>query len=295
METIEEKKLILQCERDFGEVISDSFTFIKQEFAPFMKAQLIISGPFIILMYLFYGVYQKSIFSTIFDDPYQLDPLVFFKGFFMPEFYLFLLFALISTVLFFATTHSYIALYARKGSGNFNIQEQLNTISKNIFPLIVFAIVSFVIIAFGFVFIILPGIFFMVVLSLGFPVFINENKSVFDTISRCFVLIKDRWWQTFGMIIVSSIIVGVFQQMLSLFLMGLMGISMFNLDNFNQMQETFDIYIWVGVVVGIISMFISVISIVVIALQYFSLVEQKDAPALEERMNQINNRTQEIN
>jgi hypothetical protein len=59
------------------------------------------------------------------------------------------------------------------------------------------------------VFLLIPGIYVAVVLSLALAVTLFEGTSFGDTWERCFKLIRDKWWSTFGLIVVMAIIVGI--------------------------------------------------------------------------------------
>ena len=46
----------------------------------------------------------------------------------------------------------------------------------------------------------------MVALSLYFVVWLREGRGFFGSIGRCFQLIKGKWWSTFGLLVVISLI-----------------------------------------------------------------------------------------
>jgi hypothetical protein len=61
----------------------------------------------------------------------------------------------------------------------------------------------------GFILLIIPGIIFLVFLSVSVAAFIVERLGVTDSMSRSWRLVSGQWWHTLGVIVVASIIAGV--------------------------------------------------------------------------------------
>jgi hypothetical protein len=75
--------------------------------------------------------------------------------------------------------------------------------------LIGLALLVALIVGVGFILLIIPGIIFLVFLSMSVPAFIIERRGVTDSISRSWNLVSGSWWHVFGVIIVAAIIAGI--------------------------------------------------------------------------------------
>ena len=81
--------------------------------------------------------------------------------------------------------------------------------------LIGLALLIALIVGVGFLLIFIPGIIFLVFLSVAVPAFIIERTGATDSISRSWKLVSGHWWHTFGVIVVAAIIVGVISGILT--------------------------------------------------------------------------------
>lgn len=61
----------------------------------------------------------------------------------------------------------------------------------------------------GFILLFVPGLIFMVFLSMAVPSFIVERKGVTESMSRSWNLVTGSWWHVFGTIVVAAILAGV--------------------------------------------------------------------------------------
>ena len=61
------KKIQFRKVREFGENISDTFSFIKQEFKPLLKSYLLIAGVLILITTLLLGVFMGSLYGGMFE------------------------------------------------------------------------------------------------------------------------------------------------------------------------------------------------------------------------------------
>jgi hypothetical protein len=75
--------------------------------------------------------------------------------------------------------------------------------------LIGLALLVALIVGVGFILLIIPGIIFLVFLSMSVPAFIIERRGVTDSISRSWNLVRGSWWHVFGVIVVAAIIAGI--------------------------------------------------------------------------------------
>jgi Membrane domain of glycerophosphoryl diester phosphodiesterase len=90
-------------------------------------------------------------------------------------------------------------------------------------PLIVAYIVLVFIIAFGFILLIIPGIWIAVKLSMTFPAVVFERKGPFGGIGRSWGLTSGNWWRVFGTLVVVFLITFVMQLVLGGLAGGILG------------------------------------------------------------------------
>jgi len=100
------QKIEFQRYRDFGQIINATFEFIRENFKQLAKAVIFLVGPFILLTGIFGGLYQKNLFSFT----SSLTSLSQFGV----AFGLYILFAMISTLVLISTIYSYIILYIKR-------------------------------------------------------------------------------------------------------------------------------------------------------------------------------------
>jgi len=75
--------------------------------------------------------------------------------------------------------------------------------------LIGLALLIGLVVGIGFILLIIPGIIFLVFLSVSVSAFIIERLGVTDAMSRSWKLVSGQWWHTLGVIVVAAIIAGV--------------------------------------------------------------------------------------
>lgn len=207
---IEQNFINFKQKRDLGAMLSDTFQFLNAEWKPFFGSILKISI-IPILIAICALVYSAMTSVSFLGDFYQVTDYdivnINFSDLILP-----ISVAIISYLTALASITvaalAYIKSYtAHKGLVNF--QEIQNLTKEKFWPYVgLFTIVG-VIVFFGMLFCILPGIYFGVVLSLSFCLVIFQNKGVFDAISDSFGFIKEHWWETFGILIVVQLLIAV--------------------------------------------------------------------------------------
>ncbi len=278
------QKIELRRTRDFSEKINATFEFIRQNIKPLAKSLIYISGPFILLQGFFNGFYQKQalgggglgaldIFNTSSD-------LVMWLGLT----YIFLLLGYISSII---VVYEFMRLYETKQSPEtIDVPEVWEGVKENYLPMFGASIVIFFLVVFAMILLILPGIYVAVAFSLVAPIMIIEKKGMGEALSRCFKLITEKWWSTFGLIFVTSIIVGV---MGLIFVIPQSVFSAIFLLHSKEVADQMPMWQQAGMVIS--SMFYSIganllqaIVFVAIAFQFYNLIERKEAKGLMSKL-----------
>jgi len=151
----------------------------------------------------------------------------------------------------------------------------------------------------GFIAFIIPGIFLMVVLSLAIPAMFFEKKGVFDAIGRSFKLIKGKWWSTFGLLFVASILMYAISMIFILPFYVFYFLSIFTLVE--ETGITADVSSWWfqgGMTLSVMFMFLGsyltyTIPMVALSFQYFNLVERLESVGLMSEIQNLDNEKQD--
>lgn len=266
-----EKEIEFRKKREIGDIFTDSFEFIRQEIKPVSKLVAIYVLPFIIL-YGFVQIYlQKNVISKI--DFADTETLLENIGPVYLNVFMFALFGLFVQSLLIATYYSYIEVYIKKGKGNFDLSDVTPHLFSNGLLAIGASIVVFIVVMFGLILCIIPGIFFANTLSVVFIILLFERKGLGNALIRSSFLVNRQWWSTFLINIVGLIFVWVVNFIMAIPTL----ISGLSISIFNQRQTPVDYPDWYWVILGVstvVSSLFYIIPYTFLAFQYFNLDEQ---------------------
>ncbi|TAE36480.1 MAG: hypothetical protein EAZ70_11260 [Runella slithyformis] len=197
-------------ERDFGQKVNVTFEFVIQNLKPLMVALLCIAGPAALVAGIFNGIYQSNMFSTLGQNNAggALSAIAGLNNVFTIPYFLFIVFFLASSVVASLTVYSYILIYEEQGGNTPAIApaQIWERVQGNLFKYLGFTIALLFLLVVAALFLIIPAIYLGVVFSLIYIVGLRENLGFGDSMRRCFYLITDKWWSTFGLVVVISII-----------------------------------------------------------------------------------------
>lgn len=277
--------IVLLQQRDFGQKINVTFEFVIQNFKPLMLALLYIAGPPALIGGFFMGSYQSNIlgiqkeilngssgsdfpFSIIYEMGGSVLILTVFLG--------------IASVAASLVTNAYMLEYEK---GNRNITPEIvwhrlkDYIGKGIGYSIVMAIFTVI----ATLFFIIPGIYVGVTLSLMYIVMMRENLDLGDTFRRCFYLIQDKWWSTFGLLIIVGIISGIIGYVFQIPTLLVTLSSFFQIgDGMNDIWMTIS-----GVIATVGSVLVRSLVLVAVVFQYYNLVERREGSGIISAIDNI--------
>lgn len=199
-------------QRDFGNKINATFQYITQNFRSLGLSLLYIVGPVALVASIASGVMQSNMLryanesanANTRNPMYAFQMLEFFSS---PSFYLTMLFGLLANLAVVLTTYAHMKRYEQTGGGSISVSDVWAEVQPTIGRGIIITIFTSIIVGVGMLFLVIPGIYVAVVLSLALAVTSFEGTDFGATWSRCFQLIRDKWWSTFGLIVVMGIIV----------------------------------------------------------------------------------------
>ncbi|HEY8402525.1 MAG TPA: hypothetical protein VIK89_14755, partial [Cytophagaceae bacterium] len=197
----------------------------------------------------------------------------------------FMLFFILSISIISLVVFEYVNLYTDSSVEEFDVSDVFKLVKKDFFRVILGAIGSYLIIMLGMILLIIPGIYVSVALSLLFIVMIKEKASFSNAVSRCFYLIKGKWWSTFGLLFIMGMIQSMILYAFSLpitILTAVIGSMTMNMEQGATIFTT----VWSAVYM-LMSTFTYALPIIAVCFQYFNLVEMKESKGLMERIESI--------
>lgn len=270
--------------RDFGQIISDSFDFLKENFKPLFRSLFVICGFFIILG-IISTVFQYMNIGTGFDfsaNAYtaRTNPWAYLISTFVTAFILVFTWAFIHLV-----TLCYISVYLQKNNTTPTLPEVWGYVKYYLLRVIGSGIIMFFLLMVGVLFCVIPGIYMGTVFYLIIPIIVIENTSFGFAFSKSFRIIKNNWWLVFGVVLVMSMIVGISTSIVSIPLT-LVTVG----DKFIPLKGLKLPLIIISSILRNILLFAYVLPAIAVCLCYFNLAEEKDGTGLLDRIDKIGTR-----
>ena len=271
-------------ERDFAATLEVASTFIKQNFINIMKPTLIVvSVPMLIGIALIMS-FMQNFFESVSNitDPSQIFSQMgsmFFSYFLV----------MIAFIMAYVIAIGYIKLYV-EGYEKITLDDLLPILKSKTLPLILSSFLLVIIMYIGLILCVFPGIYLSIVFAHFYAVSIIEDKGFGAAFNRSFSIIKDNWWSSFGLYIVTYLIAMGIMMVVYIPAYAIMGIEMVNsvdpndptalMDSMSNMVYIMPLYYVAGL---IISLLFSVVS----SLRYYSLVEKKEGTGESELINKL--------
>jgi hypothetical protein len=180
--------------REFGDIVNDTFVFIKQNFVPLLKCYLTFCGLFLVAGILI-AAFSTSRPQEYFDtDERILSTLM--K----------MVWGIIEDTAISLTLFSYLAVYREKGNIAPSVIEVWGYFRYYFFRVFITYVILVILTVISVFLCFVPCIYLGVVFSLVCPIMVMENGSIGYSIRRSFKIIKENWWFTFGTLLIIIII-----------------------------------------------------------------------------------------
>lgn len=289
---------VFRKEREFGEIITDSFSFFTKNRKDLTRIFLKFIGPYIILMVIGTTYYQYKT-GDIFNDITLIssNPDFIAEAFTdnISALLLFFIVSIVANIMIYATVLHSIKTYI-KNNGIFDETEISQGIKKDFFRILGYTVLVAIVVVIGFILCFLPGVYLAVVLSPGIGILIFEDLSVSDAFTKAFKLIKDNWWITFATILVFTILIsilGYIFQLPALIYTIIESItaaenSVEDPSAFGKIYQNW-FYLLMSAIGAIGQYFLSLFSVIMIALVYFNLSEKQEFKGTYDQIDQIGN------
>jgi hypothetical protein len=263
----------LREERDFGEKFNATFQFARQNFKNLSLSLLLLGTPLMLVATLYVAYFQSDMQMNSFD---------FSKG--LPDGFLYLYMVIIPVYMIayswlMTVTYAYMTEYLN-GNRDITPGQVFNRALKKIVKILISSIITGIMIAFAFMLLVIPGIYVAIAVTFVQVILIVEDGPVFGSISRSFSLIKGKWWSTFGLLFVMSLVAGIMQLIftvptyINFFSKGLHN-NLFAFDTGTVIAHA---------IASIGTTLLYPLVFIAIAFQYFNMVERHESKGL---MNQI--------
>jgi hypothetical protein len=294
--------------RDFGNKMSVTFEFLRQNFKSLGKSILLIAGPPVLLASLLMGSFFQDMFSNAFNPLGANDQILSLfssPGFWM-KMLLMVAFLLLSTVATLATVNNYIILYEEKKTNKIDVKDVWDRVRETFLmylgtcllftilaivvyiglfiPVALLAAVSPFLIVFGVFAVIAAVFYFFVGSSLIFIVRAYEKIGFMDALFRSFRLVQGKWWSTFGLLMVLYLLVMVvsYAFMIPWYIVTI-ATSLHSAETENLQSASSTVGILLTALMTfyyLAQMLLYSLPAVGLAFQYFNLVERKEARGL---------------
>lgn len=280
--------------RDFGQKLNATIEFIRTNFGKFFLSLLLIAGPAALIMGLAMKDFMATAFRISVNQPGDPDAVMSMFGL---NYFLMIGVSIFLGVMLSLTCYSYMELYRSREVTDFSVTDVFrNAISRfgaAFVLLILIAITVFI----SFFFFMLPALYFSVALSLALPILFFEKVGPIEAYKRSFRLISEKWWSTFGILVVSAIISYVAAMIFSVPFYGVYIFEVFSLasnvdepdpSSFINMFSSW--YMAASMIIMMIGSYLSyAIVIVALSFQYFNLAERANAYGLIDKIQDLEN------
>jgi hypothetical protein len=280
-----EPNIELAKPRDFGEIISDTFLFIRQNFKGLLKSFFIFCGFFMVAGALAMCIMQ---YKTSYNVNRQIAGGAAEFGM-IPELIVSIIAVVVFAMLAFTanlvTFICYVTLYKNKGNVEPTTEEIWAYFKYYFLRVFVAIIVIWLLLSVGYMVCLLPGIWLFPILGLIFPIMIIENASFGYAFSRAFKLISNNWWITAGAVFIVWLIAYCMMFFISL------PLSLVNVSSMLLRPQTMPhvslAQIIISTVLQQLMQVLLVIPTIGICLCYFNLTESKDGTSLLNRIDKF--------
>ncbi len=189
-------------ERNLGEILSDTFAFIRQNYKSLFKIIYKVVGPILLLTLISYSVYLVVVLKGTgnFLSPDIEENIDNLTSRYAMTFLMGMIFMIVVSVLFYSlfyATLNYSVQSYIENKGKIDEEEVAKKIKYNWSSFFKLAFLSGVFVVLGFFLFFIPGVYIAVPLSLVFSIMIFHEMGVMESISYSFKLIKNNWWMSF--------------------------------------------------------------------------------------------------
>lgn len=277
----------LKKERDFSDVFNAAFSFIGSEAGRLFRVIGLYAGVPVIVAVIMSAYYARDTLSSVFQVMSGANDMSHPN---MLLVVLTILFSVVAQLFLAGLVPAYMAEYEQKGKDGFRADDVWQRFARNFWRVVGFGFLVTLITIVGFVLFLVPGIYLFVPLSFILYVLLIENQKKGGALfSRCFHLVRNQWWKTFGILILAYLIMMIVSGIFSLPSAIVAGIEGFLVGTGQkEVMEANSLAVILTTILSGLGQYILYPGLyVVVAFQYYNLREQKDRDSLMEKVSAI--------
>lgn len=275
-------------QRDLGDLITDTFKFLRENYKLLFKLIFRIAGPAFLLLAILLGYYSFMMGESI------MNPLTIDFDNYNRWFFLTLMLLVVSMVVFFALLYSVVLLFIRSYVDHKGVVNELDVtqgVKDNFTSMSGLFLITGTLLVFGLTLFVLPGIYLWVPFTIAPAVMILDKRSIGGTLNEAFRLISNNWWMTFFSLVLifllTQIISMVFQMPMFIYYF-IKALSMSQESSIADPSSLFDwVYVLLNVVSSLIQYMLWVIIIVASGFIFYNLHEKKYATGSMEEIENL--------
>lgn len=271
-------------ERDLGSIITDAFKFIRLEGKQFFLTILKVAAIPILIAVVAMIYYMVSMQSLVSQDTNGVI------GMFSSA--LIMMIAYLIAFVFINLAGMYYIKSYIDNSGVVNQEEIKRNTKERFWSFTGFGVLAALILFVSVMLCVFPMFYTWTVLSLGASILVFENESATSTIGKCFSFISGHFWETFGVVIVVGLLVGIlgyiFQIPAFIYQIIQMGIGFKNEDPTVVTNLFSDpIYLFLNLISIVGQLMFYAITLITNVFIYFDINEQKNLTGTIEKIDSL--------
>ncbi|RRA99101.1 hypothetical protein [Larkinella rosea] len=270
--------------RDFGEKINATIQYAVKQIRSLGMALLYIAGAPALIAGIASGIASASMWSVqpTIGSKTQMNSWM-FQQISSPYYIVAIVLALFIPLLVNLTVYGHLKVYNRNPDEPVTVEAVWAEVQDALGRALLTWFVVGILVVVATLFLLVPGIYLGVAFSLALPIVVFEEGSIGNVLSRCFDLIRDKWWSTFGLILIISFIAYILS---FAFNVPAAGVSMMV-----ALKLAPNIPVYVTILTSILStvggVVVSSLIALGIAFQYFNLVELRDGRSILSAIDSI--------
>ncbi len=202
--------------RSFDQIIEGGFKFLRLNFKQMIgiiwKQNAVYLMAFLVAVFLFYYYFNNFYFSVLSNNTESIDEMI--QSVSVSGFVGILAFVVIASIVFsvryYAGIFGYIKSYI-DNKGKVDEQFIAEYTKQKFWGFIGLVIISAIILFIATLFLIIPAIWLSVPITIATAAFFLDNFSITDAITKSMDFVKEKWWFSLGVIIVTAIIISLLQ------------------------------------------------------------------------------------
>lgn len=281
--------------RELGDIFTDTFAFIRNEYKPFFRTVFSIAGPYMLLLIfslVFYIYVIGDQFSFDFTNP-QANAELFSGSNAIMMLLAYLAYAVsgLLAYTFMASAGLHYMKSYEKNKGVANFQEIKDDVHRTFWGFLGLSILKALTLAIAMMLCCLPIFYFMIPMAIVLPLYVFSSRGSTDSYSESYSLVRDELLITLGTIILLWVLVLVINSTFALpttmYTYLKMGIFSGEVDPASLTTLVDPVYIALNVISSFVQFITNLFIIIASVFIYFNLNERKNFTGTFERIESL--------